>query len=180
VAFRSQFFVSIALFADAFASDPVGKNCPAPYKNLLRASERFEAVSPARFRKAYLNSKHPKYPDRIWLRTEAEFHETGGSLYLSADELVGFGISQKGELISLFNNGSKGRGEAAVHEAIRLGATHLHCWGEDLVHYYERFGFRVTGSAGWREEVWVNDTIPPDPKPRIYPMEPNPSAPHKS
>lgn len=58
-----------------------------------------------------------------------------------------------------------------MREAIRLGVTHLDCWGDDLVRYYERFGFKVTQSADWREEWWVNDTPPPDPKPRIHRME---------
>jgi hypothetical protein len=135
----------------------------------------FASVDASKFRDALEKSRHPTHPDLIWVRTTQEYQQViddGGRLFLSADGLTGFGVTRDGGLISLFNNGqTKGMGAEAVRAAIRLGVRHLDCWGEPLVRYYEKFGFRVKRSEAWKEEWWINDAPPADPKPRVYFME---------
>jgi len=71
------------------------------------------------------------------------------SFYLSYNGKSGFGITEKGELISLYS--AEGKGSWTVQEAVKRGACHLDCFDGFLPEFYEQFGFSVTA----REPNWT-------------------------
>lgn len=103
-------------------------------------------------------------------RSTAEYGEiiaNGGQLFLSSDNLLGYGIKADGMLISVFNDsGQKGMGTAAIQYAILHGATSLWCAGP-LETYYAQFGFRtvetkeMTPENGGYNLNWPNGIRPP-------------------
>lgn len=88
-------------------------------------------------------------------------HYLQGHCYLTRDDQSGFAVSRVGELESLFSR-IRGRGPTLLRQAVRLGATHLHCYDGPLTRIYERAGFSVTdryafdpglAPAGWDVRV---------------------------
>ena len=72
--------------------------------------------------------------------------------FLRVDVSAGFGVTDEGELVALFNGSEKsGVGSELVEEAKQRGAQHLSCF-ETLVGFYEPLGFSVTGRTEWDEE----------------------------
>ena len=144
-------------------------------KEVSSEIRHFEPTQAATFKTALESSRHPKHPDRVWIRETSDYQkilDDGGHLFLSKDHKTGFGVTVDGGLISLFNNGSTpGLGASGVEMAKKMGAKHLHCWGLDLAHYYEKFGFKIKEEIPWDEELWVNDFPPEGPKPNAYYME---------
>ena len=66
-------------------------------------------------------------------------------IYLAQDRSAGYAIDPSGELVNLFNHGSKpGLGKRLVKAAIRAGATKLNCFDGFLTRYYHQLGFRET------------------------------------
>jgi len=70
---------------------------------------------------------------------------------ISVDKTTGYAIKPDGELVSVFNSGVKGQGEASVVEAIENGATKLDAFGP-LKSYYERFGFKEKSRLKWDDQ----------------------------
>jgi hypothetical protein len=134
------------------------------------------------FKNAIETTRPSDHPGRVLIRDHEQYQQVvdqGGLLFLTHNQRAGFGITPSGEIISLFNHGDqKGIGSEAVRKAIQLGATRLHCWGEVLPRYYERFGFKIRSSEPWSPEIWKNDFIPDEPKPNRYYMEYEAKASH--
>jgi hypothetical protein len=70
--------------------------------------------------------------------------------YATADGTAGFAVSPDGDLQSVFNYGTGGRGDALVTAAIGAGARTLDCFDGFLPAFYARHGFRVVRrEANW-------------------------------
>lgn len=69
--------------------------------------------------------------------------------YLSYTGKSGFGLSESGDLVSVFS--VEGAGADTVQEAIKRGACTLDCFDGFLPEFYKRFGFYVTA----REPNWT-------------------------
>jgi len=66
---------------------------------------------------------------------------------------AGYGITQDGELIALFNHtAERGTGKELAKEAIQSGKVeHLWCFDTDLVDIYQKLGFTETERFPWDE-----------------------------
>lgn len=72
----------------------------------------------------------------------SEFEHEEGTLYvLTTDALSGFAVREDGELVYVWSV-ERGRGNALVSSAVRVGATYLDCFDGYLPSLYERHGFR--------------------------------------
>ncbi|MBI2410310.1 MAG: hypothetical protein HYV32_00240 [Candidatus Kerfeldbacteria bacterium] len=87
----------------------------------------------------------------LTLYTAGEYYAKQTRLYLSADQLSGFGVNPNGEIISVFSL-IPGRGQALTTAAVRCGGTRLDCLGEHLRALYESCGLRVVEILAWAEE----------------------------
>lgn len=70
-------------------------------------------------------------------------------LYLCRDQSAGFAVKPDGELVNLFNNGTRAKCRHLAREAIRLGARTLACFDGFLRAYYERLGFHEYARVRW-------------------------------
>jgi hypothetical protein len=74
--------------------------------------------------------------------------------YLYDDGNAGFGITEDGELVGLFNGSNKsGVGRRMIDIAIRKGADNLFCFDTKLTDLYKERGFVETSRAGWDEDM---------------------------
>jgi hypothetical protein len=95
-------------------------------------------------------------------QSAAELEAEAVRLYMTDHKLVGYGITQDGELINLYNNGGpKGAGSAAVIDAVKRGAYWLSCFDGTLPVIYTKAGFEVVARIPFDEEVapagWETD-----------------------
>lgn len=66
--------------------------------------------------------------------------------YLGFDSKVGFGLTDDGDIVNVFNNGGpKGSGIKAMVDGVKVGGRVLDCYDGFLPDYYARLGFRETG-----------------------------------
>jgi len=73
--------------------------------------------------------------------------------WLCEDISAGFGITDDGELVALFNgSGKSGIGTKLTEKAVSLGATHLWCF-ETLEEFYQRVGFETVEHMEWDEDM---------------------------
>jgi hypothetical protein len=94
-------------------------------------------------------------------------------LYKASDMDVGYAITPEGDLINVFNNsGIEGAGAEAVIDALKNGARTLDCLGEDLVKYYQHFGFRIRETMAWDDAYAPkNWNYEKDGRPDVYFLE---------
>lgn len=81
------------------------------------------------------------------------------AFYLTDDLQSGFGVNTDGELFGVFSL-ERGRGDALVRTAIKLGATRLDCFEGYLSALYARHGFveydrRPNWTEGGPDVVWM-------------------------
>ena len=71
-------------------------------------------------------------------------------MFLAPDGRTGFAVAPDGDIRNVFNHGAKGRGSAAVIEAVtKHGGTKLDNFDTGLTKVYRRLGFEETGRMPW-------------------------------
>jgi hypothetical protein len=107
----------------------------------------FSKTSPSEFAAARCRNSRTAY---LTLYPAAELSQM--DLFLSADKTAGYALKDNGELVNVFNNGPRGRGAAAVVDAVANGAGTLDCLGDGLAGFYAGLGFIETGRDAWNDE----------------------------
>lgn len=71
---------------------------------------------------------------------------------MSNGKRSGYGVTEEGELVSVFSLPGAKQGVYAVDHAMDNGAKKLCCFDTGLVEFYESFGFKVTGKVPWNND----------------------------
>lgn len=80
--------------------------------------------------------------------------EVGSSTkcYLHYSGMGGYGITEIGELVSVFSLPGHGLGRAILVDAVNRGAHFLECFDGKLPHFYAQVGFVVSGRKKWNDK----------------------------
>lgn len=82
----------------------------------------------------------------------ADYHRTRTKLFMADGKRSGYGITEDGELISVFSLPGAKLGVYSVDHAIDNGAKRLCCFDTGLVQFYESFGFREIKRIPWSDD----------------------------
>ena len=102
----------------------------------------------------YIDARDRAYLPFLTCYNEKEL--SGCRMWLSVQHksLIGYAINADNELFGLFNNsGIKGLGKSAILDAIENGADKLFCFDGYLPKLYAQFGFVITDTAIWDEDL---------------------------
>ena len=110
----------------------------------------YEQVS----RYTYIDARDKRYSPFLTYFDEKDLLSSRMWLSKQHKGLVGYAIDSNNELFGLFNNsGIKGLGKSAILDAIKNGADKLFCFDGYSPKLYAQFGFVITDSAPWDEEL---------------------------
>jgi hypothetical protein len=116
----------------------------------------------ARGKHAWMVDVHKRYSDTYEsgaLKGQKKGNGYGQmKCYLSRDGKMGFAITKKGDLVSVFARPEKRSSlNRIIPTAVALGAKSLDCYGGGLQHKYAKYGAKATGKTNFVREYAPDD-----------------------